>query len=56
MEIAATFNPVTYLMEALRSLILQDLAWETILLGFAVVGGAGALMLALSVRVIRNYD
>jgi ABC-2 type transport system permease protein len=56
MEIAATFNPVTYLMEALRSLILQDLAWETILLGFAVVGVAGALMLALSVRVIRTYD
>ena len=26
MEIAATFNPVTYVMEALRSLILEDLA------------------------------
>jgi ABC-2 type transport system permease protein len=56
MEVAATFNPVTYLMEALRSLILQDLAWETILLGFAVVGVAAVLMLALSVRVIRTYD
>jgi ABC-2 type transport system permease protein len=30
MEIAATVNPVTYIMEALRSLILQDLRWETI--------------------------
>jgi len=56
MEIAATINPVTYLMEAMRSLILQDLAWETILLGFAVVGVAGAIMLALSSRVIRTYD
>jgi ABC-2 type transport system permease protein len=28
MEIAATFNPVTYLMEALRSLVLQELAWR----------------------------
>ena len=54
MEIAATINPVTYLMEALRSLILEDLAWETILLGFLVVGVAGAIMLAVSVRVIRN--
>ena len=27
MEIAATLNPVTYLMEALRSLILEDLDW-----------------------------
>jgi ABC-2 type transport system permease protein len=56
MEIAATINPVTYVMEALRSLILEDLAWETIFLGFLVVAVAGAIMLALSVRVIRNYD
>ena len=27
MEVAATLNPVTYLMEALRSLILADLDW-----------------------------
>ena len=56
MEVAATFNPVTYIMEALRSLILQDLRWETILLGYLVVAVAGAIMLALSVRVIRTYD
>ena len=56
MEIAATFNPVTYLMEALRSLILEDLRWETILLGFAVVAVAGAIMLAISIRMIRTYD
>ena len=30
MEIAATLNPVTYVMEALRSLILEDLAWGKI--------------------------
>jgi ABC-2 type transport system permease protein len=56
MEVAATVNPVTYLMEALRSLILQDLVWEDILQGFAVVAVAGAAMLALSVRMIQNYD
>jgi ABC-2 type transport system permease protein len=56
MEIAATFNPVTYLMEALRSLILVDLHWATILPGFAVVGGAGVVMIGLSVRAIRRYD
>ena len=56
MEIAATLNPVTYLMEAMRSLILVDLAWETILLGFLVVVVSGAIMLALSIRVIRTYD
>jgi ABC-2 type transport system permease protein len=56
MEIAATFNPVTYVMEALRSLILQDLVWRDIWPGFAVVAVLGAVMLALNVRMIRNYD
>jgi ABC-2 type transport system permease protein len=56
MEIAATINPVTYIMEALRSLILVHLRWQTIGLGYLVVVVAGAIMLALSVRVIRTYD
>ena len=56
MEIAATFNPVTYLMEALRSLILEDLEWGTILPGFGVVAVLGALMVWLNVRLIRRYD
>jgi ABC-2 type transport system permease protein len=56
MEIAATLNPVTYVMEALRSLILRDLAWGEILPGFAVVIVVGALMLVLNVRTINNYD
>jgi ABC-2 type transport system permease protein len=56
MEVAATFNPVTYVMEALRSLILEDLVWGRILRGFAVVAVAGAIMLALNVRMIKRYD
>jgi ABC-2 type transport system permease protein len=56
MEIAATLNPVTYVMEALRSLILEDLDWGTILPGFAVVAVLGAIMLALNVRAINHYD
>jgi ABC-2 type transport system permease protein len=56
MEIAASLNPVTYVMEALRSLILDDLAWRHIWPGFAVVAVLGALMLALNVRMINRYD
>jgi ABC-2 type transport system permease protein len=56
MEIAATLNPVTYVMEALRSLILRDLVWSEILPGFAVVLVVGVLMIALNVRTINNYD
>jgi ABC-2 type transport system permease protein len=56
MEIAATINPVTYVMEALRSLILVHLRWQTIGLGYLVIVIAAVLMLALSVRVINTYD
>ena len=56
MEVAATINPVTYLMEALRSLILVDLDWSEIWPGFAVVLALGVVMLFFNVRVIRNYD
>jgi ABC-2 type transport system permease protein len=56
MEVAATLNPVTYLMEALRSLILEDLVWADIWPGFAVVAVLGAVMLVLNVRMIQTYD
>ncbi|MGH8835130.1 MAG: ABC transporter permease, partial [Actinomycetes bacterium] len=56
MEIAATLNPVTYVMEALRSLILEDLSWTPLIRGFGVVAVLGVLMVALNVRVIRTYD
>lgn len=56
MEVAASFNPVTYIMEAMRSLILQDLNWEPIARGFAVVAIFGTVMVALNIRTIRRYD
>jgi ABC-2 type transport system permease protein len=56
MEIAATLNPVTYVMEGLRSLILQDLVWAKIWPGFLVVAVLGALMLFFNVRMIQRYD
>lgn len=56
MEIAASLNPVTYVMEALRSLILDDFDWGAIWPGFLVVFAAGTLMLFLNVRLINHYD
>ena len=56
MEVAATINPVTYLMEAMRSLILDDLHWAEIWPGFAVVAALGALAVWLNVRTIARYD
>ncbi len=56
MEIAATYNPVTYIMEALRSFILDASNWTVVGRGFAVVAAAGVLMVFLNVRTIRSYD
>ena len=56
MEIAATGNPVTYIMESLRSLILDDFDWGTILPGFGVVAVLGVIMMVLNVRLINRYD
>ncbi len=56
MEIAATINPVTYVMEAARSLILDGFDGAALGRGFLVVGVATALMLFLSVRAMNSYD
>jgi ABC-2 type transport system permease protein len=56
MEIAATYNPVTYVMEALRSLILEHFAWAPLARGFGIVAVLAVIMVALNVRLIRNYD
>jgi ABC-2 type transport system permease protein len=56
MEIAATFNPVTYVVESMRSLVLQDLNWAAIWPGFAVSGVFVVTMLVINVRVMRSYD
>ena len=56
MKVAATFNPVTYIMEALRALVLESSDWARVGRGFAVVAVAGVLMVALNVRTIRSYD
>jgi ABC-2 type transport system permease protein len=52
----ATLNPVTYALEGLRSLVLEDLDRTDIGQGFLVVAITGALVLALNVRVINGCD
>jgi ABC-2 type transport system permease protein len=56
MEIAATLNPVTYVVEAMRSLVLVDLDWPVIGIGFAVAGAFVVAMVALNVRTMSHYD
>jgi len=56
MEIAATLNPVTYIMEAARSLVLDGYDWAALGRGFVVAAAAGVLVLFLSIRTVNRYD
>ena len=44
----ATVNPVSYLIEAVRGLVIYDWRWETIGLGFAVAGAMCVIGFALA--------
>jgi ABC-2 type transport system permease protein len=56
MEIAATLNPVTYVMEAARSLVIDGWDGVALLKGAIVIAVSMAAMLGLSVRMINRYD
>jgi ABC-2 type transport system permease protein len=50
----ATINPVSYLIEAVRSLVIEDWNWETIGLGFAVAIGMCVIGFALASHALIN--
>jgi ABC-2 type transport system permease protein len=56
MEIAASFNPVTYIMEAARSLILEGFEADVLVTCAAVLVVGMVLAVALNVRAINHYD
>jgi ABC-2 type transport system permease protein len=56
MRIAATLNPVTYVLEAMRSLILLHFDWAVIARGFIVTGLFVLIVVVVNVRIMRSYD
>lgn len=56
MEIAASFNPVTYIMEAARSLILEGIEAQELLTCAGVLVVGMVLAVGLNVRAINTYD
>ena len=50
----ATINPVSYLIEAVRGLVIYDWRWETIGLGFAVAGAMCLVGFALATHALIN--
>jgi len=56
MEIAASLNPVTYIMEAARSLILRGFEADVLLTAAGVLALGVVLAITLNVRAINAYD
>ena len=48
----ATINPVSYLIEAVRSLVIEGWNWEALALGFAVAGGLSLVGFTLATRAL----
>jgi ABC-2 type transport system permease protein len=48
----ATINPVSYLIEAVRSLVIQGWNWEALGLGFAAAGGLSVVGFALAAHAL----
>lgn len=54
MSTVADYNPVTYLLDALRSLISEGWDAETLLVGVAAVLGVGVVSMSLALLALRS--
>ncbi len=56
MEALARANPVSYVIEGLRSLVLEGWVWDKLGICLGVILVTGLLLTVLSVRMIEAYD
>jgi ABC-2 type transport system permease protein len=56
MEALARVNPVSYVIEGVRSLVLEGWVWEKLGICLGVIALTGLVLTWLSVRAIDNYD
>jgi ABC-2 type transport system permease protein len=56
METLARLNPVSYVIEGLRSLVIQGWDADKLAAAFGVIALMGLVLTYLSLRAIRNYD
>lgn len=54
MEILATYNPVTYVVEGMRSLVLEGFVVGDLLRALVVIAGLGAITLAANIRLVNR--
>jgi len=56
MEALARINPISYVIEGLRTLVLEGWVWDKLALALGITLAMGAVLTALSVRTIETYD
>jgi ABC-2 type transport system permease protein len=56
METLARANPISYVIEGLRSLVLEGWELDKLAVCLGVILGMGAVLTALSLRAIARYD
>ena len=54
MEFLATINPVTYIVEGMRSLVLEGWDWEALAYAVLAIIGFGAVTLSLTLMALRG--
>jgi ABC-2 type transport system permease protein len=54
LEFLATINPVTYVLEGLRSLVLVGWDFEALVYALLSIAGLGALTLSLTLAALRS--
>ena len=54
LEFLATINPVTYVLEGLRSLVLEGWQWDKLAYALLSIAGLGALTLSMTLASLRG--
>jgi ABC-2 type transport system permease protein len=54
LEFLATINPVTYILEGSRSLVLDGWDWEALAKAFVSIAGLGALTVSMTYWAYRH--
>ena len=54
LEFLATINPVTYVLEGLRSLVLEGWEWDQLAYALLSIAGLGALTLSMTLAALRS--
>jgi ABC-2 type transport system permease protein len=54
LEFLATINPVTYILEGMRTLVFDGWEWQSVGEALAAIGGLGAFNLTLTLLALRH--